>query len=129
MLVGLAVGILAWEWRAGSARRLDQARTGFLEDAGQLLPALQQYKEFTGRYPEGQNLDVARALSGHGPDKVVILTVRGMERNAKGELVDPWGTPVAFYISADPVLVRSAGPNKVWEDSASRGCDDLFCSN
>ncbi|MCS7091698.1 MAG: hypothetical protein RMN51_12195 [Verrucomicrobiota bacterium] len=121
-----AVGWQSWQW---SARRLDAARSKFLEDAGQLLLALQQYKEFTGRYPEGQNVDIARALSGQGPEKVVILMVRKLDRNSKGELVDPWGTPLAFYFGGNSVLIRSAGPNQIWEDGASVASDDLFRSN
>ncbi len=127
----IALGLLGAGWQSlrWSAARLDAQRARFVEDAGNLLLALQQYKEFTGHYPTGQNLDIARALTGQGPEKIVILTVRKNERNAKGELVDPWGTPLAFYFAGNSVLIRSAGPNRVWEDSASRASDDLFRSN
>ena len=128
LLVAAALGA-GWQSLRWSAQRLDGQRARFVEDAGQLLLALQQYKEFTGHYPEGQNLDIARALLGQGREKVVILTVRKSDRNAKGELVDPWGTPLAFYFSGNSVLIRSAGPNKVWEDAGSPGCDDLFRCN
>jgi|DewCreStandDraft_4_1066084.scaffolds.fasta_scaffold00007_7 hypothetical protein len=129
ILAGAALLGAGWQSLRWSAQRMDAQRAKFVEDAGNLLLALQQYKEFTGHYPTGQNLDIARALSGQGPEKVVILTVRKNDRNAKGELVDPWGTPLAFYFSGNSVLIRSAGPNKVWEDSASPGSDDLFRSN
>jgi hypothetical protein len=127
----IALGLLGagWQWLRWSAARLDAQRARFVEDAGNLLLALQQYKEFTGHYPTGQNLDIARALAGQGPEKIVILTVRKNERNAKGELVDPWGTPLAFYFAGNSVLIRSAGPNRIWEDSASPASDDLFRSN
>ena len=46
--------------------------------------------------------------------------------NAKGEIVDPWGTPMQFYFSHNEVLIRSAGPNKVWEDNAISTADDLY---
>jgi hypothetical protein len=46
--------------------------------------------------------------------------------NEKGEILDPWGTPVQFYFSSNEVMVRSAGPNKVWEDSAVPLADDLY---
>lgn len=129
ILAATALVGVGWQSLRGSAQRLDAQRAKFVEDAGNLLLALQQYKEFTGHYPDGQNLDIARALSGQGPEKVVILAVRKNDRNAKGELVDPWGTPLAFYFSGNSVLIRSAGPNKVWEDSTSPGSDDLFRSN
>jgi hypothetical protein len=48
--------------------------------------------------------------------------------NDKGEILDPWGTPLAFYFSHNEVLIRSAGPNKVWEDSAVATADDLYRS-
>ena len=53
------------------------------------------------------------------------LAVRRSDLNDKGEIVDPWGTPFQFYFSHNEVLIRSAGPNKVWEDSAVAS-DDLF---
>jgi len=52
--------------------------------------------------------------------------VRRSELNDKGEIVDPWGTPLQFYFSHNEVLIRSAGPNKVWEDSATANADDLY---
>jgi hypothetical protein len=90
---------------------------------------LQQYKEFIGSYPPGNNLDIAKALSGQTEKKVLILLARKAARNQQGELVDPWGTPIQFYLSGNSVLIRSAGPNKVWEDSSVMGSDDLFRSN
>ena len=47
-------------------------------------------------------------------------------KNDKGEIVDTWGTPIQFYFSHDSVMIRSAGPNKVWEDSSHPGSDDIY---
>jgi hypothetical protein len=33
-----------------------------------------------------------------------------------------------FYFSHNEVLIRSAGPNRVWEDSATATADDLYRS-
>ena len=44
------------------------------------------------------------------------------------EIVDPWGTPLMFYFSHNEVLIRSAGPNRIWEDSATPTADDLYRS-
>jgi hypothetical protein len=40
-------------------------------------------------------------------------------------IVDPWGTPLQFYFSDTEVLIRSAGPSRVWEDTAVPFGDDL----
>ena len=46
--------------------------------------------------------------------------------NDKGEILDPWGTPIQFYFSHNEVMIRSAGPNKAWEDSSNPTADDLY---
>lgn len=101
----------------------------FHEAADNLLLALQQYKEFVGSYPTGSNLEIARAMTGQTEKKVLILTVRKSEMNPKGEIVDPWGTPLQFYFAPNGILIRSAGPNGVFEDSKVQTSDDLFRSN
>lgn len=109
--------------------QLDAKVVRFNNNANDLLLGLQQYKEFTGAYPSGSNLDISKALSGQSSTKVFILAAGRSDRNQKGEIVDPWGTPVQFYISGNSVLIRSAGPNQVWEDSSVATSDDLFRSN
>ena len=101
----------------------------FNESADNLLLSIQQYKEFVGSYPTGNNIEIAKALTGQTEKKVVILTVRKSEMNAKGEIIDPWGTPLQFYFSANGILIRSAGPNGVFEDSKVPTSDDLYRSN
>ena len=91
--------------------QLDAKVVRFNNNANDLLLGLQQYKEFTGAYPSGSNLDISKALSGQSNAKVFILAAGRSDRNQKGEIVDPWGTPVQFYISGNSVLIRSAGPN------------------
>lgn len=133
MLWGLLIAVLAvfvgLQALRMSRNRLDSRVARFNSDAENLLVGLQQYKEFVGSYPVGNNLDIARALSGQTEKKVLILAVRKSDLNQKGEIIDPWGTPLQFYVSGNSVLIRSAGPNKVWEDSSVPGCDDLFRSN
>jgi hypothetical protein len=34
--------------------------------------------------------------------------------------------PLQFYFAHNGVMIRSAGPNKVFEDSKTRGTDDLY---
>lgn len=105
---------------------LDPKYAKFNADCDNLIMGLQQYKEFTGTYPIGDNAEVARSLLGQTEKKVLILAVRKSDLNNKGEITDAWGTPLQFYFSKNGVLIRSAGPNKVFEDSANPRCDDLF---
>lgn len=107
----------------------DTVTSKFNRDAENLILGLQQYKEFTGTYPPGNNVSIAKALLGQSGKKVLILAVRRSDLNDKGEIVDPWGTPFRFYFSGNEVLIRSAGPNKVWEDDSRDGADDLYRSN
>ncbi len=133
VILGVVLVLLAacvgWQAVRSSRARLDPRIAKFNEDAENLLLALQQYKEFVGAYPAGNNLDIARALSGQGDKKIVILAVRKSDLNQKGEIIDPWGTPLQFYFAGNSLLIRSAGPNKVFEDSSAPACDDLFRSN
>jgi hypothetical protein len=128
LLVILAV-CAGWQAMRFTRNQLDPRVVRFNADASDLMLGLQQYKEFTGHYPAGSNLDIAKALSGQSDAKVFILAVRKSDRNDKGEIVDPWGMPLQFYTSGNSVLIRSAGPNKVWEDSAVTAGDDLYRSN
>ena len=45
------------------------------------------------------------------------------------EFVDPWGTPLRIYFSDNGIMVRSAGPNRRFDDSTTLECDDYFRSN
>jgi hypothetical protein len=65
-------------------------------------------------------------LLGRTDKKVLILAVRKSDMNDKGEILDPWGVPLRFYFSDNEVMIRSAGPNKVWEDSNAPTADDLY---
>jgi hypothetical protein len=98
----------------------------FNADADNLILGLQQYREFVGSFPTGNNLTIAKALLGRGEKKVLILAVRKSDINDKGEILDSWGTPLRFYFSDNEVMIRSAGPNKAWEDSNITTADDLY---
>ena len=76
--------------------------------------------------PPATTLTIAKALLGRTEKKVLILAVRKSDMNDKGEILDPWGTPLRFYFSDNEVMIRSAGPNKVWEDSNVPTADDLY---
>jgi len=133
VILGVALVALVYAvWHATSAWRTMQAnaRTTKLNvDIENLFAGLQQYKEHVGSYPIGSNANVVKALKGQNPKSVIILVGRKNELNDKGEFVDPWGTPLRIYFSDNGVLVRSAGPNKRFDDSTVLACDDYYRSN
>src|SRR5437867_5632605 len=106
--------------------QMDPKFAMFNDRANKLIEGLQQFKEFFKHYPTGTTAEISKALSGQAEGGVVILATSNADKNDKGEIVDPWGTPLQFYFSHDEVLIRSAGPNKAWEDSAIGTADDLY---
>lgn len=126
--VTLLCGI-AWVIQAASVWKVNARNSKFNADVENLFVGLQEFKEHVGVYPTGSNAEIARALKGQNPKKVIIVVGRDNELNSKGEFVDPWGTPLRIYFSADGIMVRSAGPNKRFDDSTSLNCDDFFRSN
>lgn len=126
MLVLVGVGGVLWMAQGWTLRRSDPKVQKFHSDCDSLILGIQQYKEFVGTYPEGQNAYIAKCLLGQTEKKVLILAVRRSDLNDKGEITDPWGTPLQFYFSHNEVMIRSAGANRVWEDSGSATADDLY---
>jgi hypothetical protein len=127
-IVVVVLGIVGalWAAKAWTPRRVDPKILKFNADSDNLILGLQQYREFVGSYPTGNNVTIAKALLGRGEKKVLILAVRKSDMNDKGEILDPWGTPLRFYFSDNEVMIRSAGPNRVWEDSNLPTADDLY---
>ena len=126
ILVLVIVGGVLWVAKGWTVKRTDPKYAKFNADAENLILGIQQFKEFTGGYPTGNNIQIAKALLGQSDKKVLILAVRRADINDKGEILDPWGTPLQFYFSHNEVMIRSAGPNKAWEDSAVSTADDLY---
>ncbi len=125
-LAVLGVSGVLWVAKGWTLKRTDEKVVKFNSDCDNLILGLQQYKEFVGTYPTGNNAAIAKALLGQTEKKVLILAVRRSDMNDKGEIVDPWRTPYQFYFSHNEVLIRSAGPNKAWEDSAITTADDMY---
>ena len=124
----VAFGVL-WASRAWSTLRANARTAKFNEDVENLFISLQKYKERVGSYPIGGNAAVAKALQGNNEKNVIILVGRKTEMNDKGEFVDPWGTALRIYFSDLGVLVRSAGPNRRFDDSTVLEADDFIRSN
>jgi hypothetical protein len=126
IIIVLGVGGVLFGAKAWIPRRVDPKILKFNTDAENLILGLQQYREFVGSYPTGNNVTIAKALLGRSEKKVLILAVRKSDMNDKSEILDSWGTPLRFYFSDNEVMIRSAGPNKVWEDTNVQTADDLY---
>lgn len=114
-----------WVVNARAARNTAQ----FNAQVDNLFTALQKYKEQTGAFPIGGNLEVAMALQGHNPKHVIVIVGQKNNMNDRGEFVDPWGTPLRIYFSDTGILIRSAGPNRRFDDSTVADADDYYRSN
>ena len=125
VLVAITCGGI-WMSQGWTTKRMDERVVKFNASCDTLIMGIQQYREFVGSYPMGNNVSIAKALLGQTDKKVLILAIRRADLNDKGEILDPWGTPLQFYFSHNEVMIRSAGPNKVWEDSAIATADDLY---
>lgn len=131
IVAGIIALILAAGWlvRAVTSVRVNARTSRLSQEVESLFEGLQKYKEHVGAYPVGSNAEVAKALLGQNPKKVIILVGRKLEQNGKGEFMDPWGTPLRFYFSDNSVLIRSAGQNRRFEESTSMDFDDYIRSN
>ena len=127
-LVTLAAGVL-WCGRAWNTLKVNARTAKFNDDVENLFVGLQKFKEHVGVYPMGSNAEVVKAMNGQNQKNVIILVGRKTEVNEKGEIVDPWGTPLRIYFSDAGALVRSAGPNRRFDDSTSLDADDFIRSN
>jgi hypothetical protein len=126
--IAVAAGIL-WAGRAWNNLQVNARTSKFNEEVDNLFTALQKYKERVGAYPVGGNIEIAKALNGANNKNVIVLMGTKMHLNDKGEFVDPWTTPLRIYFSDTGVLIRSAGPNRRFDDSTVINADDYIRSN
>jgi type II secretory pathway pseudopilin PulG len=131
LVVGVIAVLLAagWAVKAFTTVQAKARNSRLSSDVESLFDGLQKYKDFVGTYPTGGNADIAKALQGQNPRKVTVLVGRKLEVNGKGEYVDPWGTPLRIYFSDTSVLIRSAGPNRRFDESTAMEFDDFIRSN
>lgn len=127
-IVTIAVGVV-WAARAWNTLRVNARTEQFNEDVDNLFNALQKYKERVGSYPVGGNLEVSKALQGGNSKNVIVIVGKKTNMNDKGEFIDPWGTPLRIYFSDTGILIRSAGPNRRFDDSTVMDADDFIRSN
>lgn len=129
-IVAIAIGTV-WAARAWNTLRVNARTEQFNNNVDDLFTALQKYKERVGSYPTGGNLEVSKALQGNNSKNVIVIvgSAKKNNLNEKGEIIDPWGTPLRIYFSDTGVLIRSAGPNRRFDDSTVMDADDFIRSN
>jgi hypothetical protein len=108
-----------------SHRIIDRVRLIDLETS-QIRTAFQSYEAAFGAFPTGDSAAVFRALRGDNPQEVVFLQCRAESVAPDGGMLDPWGTPYKIYFSGKEPLIRSAGPNKQFDDSGRKEFDDYI---
>jgi hypothetical protein len=76
--------------------------------------AINLYRSMFGNNPVGTNPEITRALNGENSKQArLIKEDAGLRINAKGELVDYWGTPFFFHqLSGTQMEIHSAGPDR-----------------
>ena len=129
-IVAIAIGTV-WAAHAWNTLRVNARTAQFNNDVEDLFTALQKYKERVGSYPTGGNIEVSKALQGANSKNVIIIvgSAKKNNLNEKGEIIDPWGTPLRIYFSDTGILIRSAGPNRRFDDSTAIDSDDFIRSN
>jgi hypothetical protein len=77
--------------------------------------AVHDYGSAFGGNPVGLNSEITSQLEGNNPKQANFINPdAGMRLNAKGELIDSWGTPYFFHqLSGTEMEIRSAGPDKI----------------
>lgn len=128
ILVVITGGI--WAYAAFREWQSKQNERTLGTEVDQLFEAFHKYKQIVGKYPQGSNAEIAKAIrEGDNEKHLMIMAVKDSQLNAKGEVVDPWGTPLKIYFAQNEVLIRSAGPNKQFEDAKNPKTDDYFRSD
>ena len=92
-----------------------------------LRNALKAYQIDYGAFPSGDYVQICRALFGDNPNKQKYFDTGQKGRNAAGEIVDYWGTPLRLDFSQHPHApkVQSAGKNRAFEPMG-KDSDDIY---
>lgn len=73
------------------------------------------YRSIAGANPVGTNAEIMKAVMGDNPKQAKLGPPEGQHLNARGELIDPWGTAYFFHqMSATEMEIHSAGPDKAF---------------
>ncbi len=115
LLAVIALAVLEALLPVGSRPIIDKVRLVDV-DTSQIRAALQSYEAAFGMFPTGKSSAVFRALRGDNSRKIIFLQCTPGSVAPDGSMLDPWGTPYKIYFSGKEPLIRSAGPNKQFDD-------------
>lgn len=130
LFVLVLIGGGVWGYYAVRQWQSQQNQRALSNEVDQLFEAFHKFKTIVGKYPSGSNAQISKAIrEGDNEKRLMIMAVKDAQINAKGEIIDPWGTPLKIYFAQNEVLIRSAGPNKQFEDAKATVSDDYFRSD
>ncbi len=93
-----------------------------------LHASLNMYRGEFGSYPIGDNALVIRHLRGDNTAKKPFHFRDERETNDRGEDIDAWGFPYYIEFDGKQVRIKSAGPNRTFDEVSSPGYDDICFS-
>jgi len=97
---------------AGAPPKIDRA-TAMIE-LQKVRTMIASYHTLMGQNPVGTNAEIMKAIMGGNPRQATLGPPPGQTLDAKGELMDPWGTPYFFHqLSGDDMEIHSAGPDRI----------------
>jgi hypothetical protein len=101
---------------AGFVGIVTNSRAKLATEFTQVQTAVLAYYTEYAEYPVApDNATLIKKLSQANPRRIPFLTFRASEENSRGELLDPWGTPVRMPVGADGGLrMTSAGPDRIF---------------
>lgn len=71
------------------------------------------YRTLMGENPVGTNAEIIQSVNGGNPKQAKLGPPEGQPLNARGELMDAWGTPYFFHQkSVTDMEIHSAGPDR-----------------
>ena len=71
------------------------------------------YRTLMGSNPTGTNAEIIQSVNGGNPKQAKLGPPLGQQINARGELIDVWGSAYFFHQkSASDMEIHSAGPDK-----------------
>jgi type II secretory pathway pseudopilin PulG len=126
IIVILAGVVVIWRFAVQPAQRRAKAR----HDVDVLAVAIDGFAKEHSEYPRGDAAQICRLLLGETVDgqntrRLDYVEATAYEINAKGEFVDPWGTPYQFILRPF-IRIYSSGPNRTDEKGAG---DDIASAN
>ncbi len=98
-------GVTTAARKAKASNTLTQIQTAYLA----------YYTEF-GEWPHAtENARLIKILEGDNPRGIPFLTLRPIDVDPSGSVIDPWGTPYRISVGADSkIKMISAGPDKTF---------------